>query len=174
MLPREWAGKGATRSKQVWLKSDLDNAVIRFRALVAELKGEAEITVDTTIKTAMNPWGFGPNIDPLTGEYIINEITQPASEEQYIQWLKKELQNPTELAKKTGLDAFNHFNQLVMQEQLSLKELYNNYTNSVRYSKIKDDDEKQKTKKNWDTFVKLIKKTTIEQITLDDTKKYEV
>jgi hypothetical protein len=45
MIPKEFAGVGAKRSKQIWLKSDLDNAVIKFRAMVAEIKGEKETTV---------------------------------------------------------------------------------------------------------------------------------
>ncbi len=173
MIPKELAGEGAKRSKQVWLKSDLGNAVIKFRAIVKGLKGEAEKTVNVTIQTAMNPWGFGPSIDPETGEYILNKITQPATEEQFINWLKKELQNPHELAKKTGIDAFNHFYDYVQQEQIALKTLFNNYVNSARYKNIKDDDEKKKTKKTWNEFCSLIGKTHLEQITLADVKKYE-
>ena len=113
MLPQK-----SGRTKRQWLGKDLQNAILRFRAIVAELKGEKEVMIQTTIKTATNPHGYGPLIDWETGEDILHEFTHPASEEQYIQWLKKELQNPQELAKKTGLDAFNRFYEYIQQEQI--------------------------------------------------------
>ena len=179
MIPKAFLPDGAKRSKQVWLKSDLDNAVIKFRAIIAELKGEQEKTVMASVddvnvyKIHKIDMGLKPVRDEKDIKHNLNKIVKSKDismkgtgksaayidEHQYIQWLKKELQNPSELAKKTGIDAFNHFNQLVLQEQTSLDELFTNYVNSVRYGKIKDDDEKQKTKKTWDEFCSLIQKT---------------
>ena len=82
--------------------------------------------------------------------------------------VKKKLQNPKELAKKTGIDAFNHFYEFIQQEQIPLKKLYDNYISSNKYQKLIDDDEKQKTEKSWNDFCSLIKKTHLEQITLEN------
>lgn len=191
MIPKALLPSGAKRSKQVWLKSDLDNAVVKFRARVAELKGEQERTISIAKDKTAARRELGLEepvvmmtglIDKKSGEVIVKErnvhkikVSEIVDVPEYIfiQWLRQELQNPSELAKKTGINAFNNFHALALQEQLPLSTLYNNYINSVKYNKITDEDEKQKTKKTWDTFVKLTGKSTLEQITLDDIKAFE-
>jgi len=184
MIPQETG-----RTKRKWLGKDLQNAVLKFRAIVAELKGIAEPTIKTTAPANTAKKGRkakkGINYKTVT----INKrgdkgrikqtwtaektVTVDASEQQYIEWLKNELQNPQELAKKTGLDFFNHVYDYIQQEQITLKELYENYTNSKAYKKAINEDEKQKSKMDWDLFCSITGKTHLEQITLADTKKFE-
>ena len=84
------------------------------------------------------------------------------------------LQEIKELAKKTGIEAFNNFHSMMLQDSMKLSTLYQNFTDSIKYSKITDKDERKKTKSAWDLFLSLIDgKTTIEQITLTDIKAYE-
>ena len=133
MIPKALAGEGAKRSKTKWLKSDKENAVALFYAHVAKLKGEpdkyipvdkydtnerTEIQEATTVTVTSHPKDdkirrkFG--IDVKDGEE--KEITLHKQvpiidipEAHHIAWLKRELLNPSALAKKTGIEAFNNF-----------------------------------------------------------------
>ena len=165
-----------------WLGRDKDNAVIKFNALVNQLKGQQEksypvitdnkeITpVYTTPKRSMQDVLNSPDISlSKTEQSLINH-----PESHYIEWLKKELQNPSELAKKTGIEAFNNFWDCVNKKPIKILDAYNNYINSVKYAKITDKDEKEKIKSAWKLFTSLLNgKTHLEEISLDDIKRYE-
>ncbi|AQQ70760.1 site-specific tyrosine recombinase XerC [Limihaloglobus sulfuriphilus] len=200
MIPKEFAGDNAKRSKRVWLKSDLGNAVLKFRAVIKELKGEEEKVFQTEIKEGTVKTKYvtkileGADLEELAQIVINNKydpkqvaseiekrgiskidkkIVADISEEEHIQWLKDELQNPQELSKKTGIDAFNFFYDYVNKNPIKLSELWDNYKNSKSYIDGKSSDEKKKTKKDWDTFVSLIGKEYLEQISLYDIKLFE-
>lgn len=169
-----------------WLGRDKDKAVLKFRALVANLKGEKETNIvvnqgDYTNKIQHTIDHTKPNlvatrIDGKTkiekgGRYTVVKKYAEIPEFVFIEWLKKELQNPTELARKTGIEAFNHFWDYVNQEPIKLTALIDNFF-ELRKRSITQKEE-QKTRKAWSIFCKLIDKKTAEEITLNDILKYE-
>ncbi|MBW8017747.1 MAG: tyrosine-type recombinase/integrase [Planctomycetes bacterium] len=198
MIPKDLAGAGAKRSKLVWLKSDVSNAVTKFFALISKLKGEAEkvVSIDkydtnerTEIQEAITVTVTShPKDDKIRRKYGIDvkdgeekEITLHKQvpildipEAHHIEWLKRELLNPSALAKKTGIQEFSNFYEWMNIKHIKLSTIYNNYTNSVRYLKITDRDEKKKTKAAWELFLSCLNgKTSIEEIDLVDVKKFE-
>lgn len=181
MLPNQKTG----RTKRKWLGRDKEKAVARFIAIVSQLKGEKEksIVVDikpetiehrlriTGIPTPAKFRDIQKNKDKVV--FVEDGATAHAKESEFIEWLKRELRNPSELARKTGYEAFNFFYDFMNQEPIKLSELYENYTKSVRYRRIKDKDERKKTKAAWELFLSLIDKASLEQITLADVKALE-
>jgi len=170
MIPKALLLKDAKRSKCKWLGSDLEIAIARFNALIAQLKGKKETFINTTIKTTFNPWGYGPAIDD-SGNYIYSELTQPAKEQQYIEWLKRELQNPIELAKKTGIPELAELGTILSKDtNIQLKELMQNYL--AKKKKISKKEEIDSGK--WfNTFCKVIDCKTVDAITLSSIHAYE-
>lgn len=158
MIPKALLPDGTKRSKQVWLKSDLQNAVLKFRAIVKELKGEKENKV--TILEKINDISTFGDVARLK-----------IDERKCIEWLKKELENPSELAKKTGIDAFNHFYDWMLEVPIKLDTLIDNFF-SLRKKPISAKEEK-KTRATWKMFCEIIGKKKIQEVSLADIQKYE-
>jgi len=185
MIPKDLAGKGAKRSKLKWLGKDKENAISKFNAIIKKLRDEQEIYSDIprhltkaidkpvaleakVLSSDLTEITKGKNVN-ITMDMPFTQIPEIV----HIEWLKKELLKPNELAKKTGIEAFNSFLDYVEHKPIKLSELYQNYVKSVKYKRIKDDDEKKKTEAAWNLFVSLIEKSHIDHITLNDIKKYE-
>lgn len=170
MIPKALLPKDAKRSKCKWLGSDLEIAIARFNALIAKLKGKKETYINTTIKTTLNPWGYGSAID-ANGNYIYSEMTQPAKEQQYIEWLKRELQNPIELAKKTGIPELAELGTILAKDtNIELKKIIQNYLAKKRKISKKEATDSEKWFK---TFCEIIDCKTVDVITLPSIHKYE-
>ena len=185
MIPKDLAGKGAKRSKLKWLGKDKERAISKFNAIIKKLREEQEIysdipkvlTKDVDKPVELNAKVLSSDLtDVSKGKSVKIKMDMPFTqipETVHIEWLKKEILKPTELAKKTGIEAFNSFLDYVEHKPIKLSELYNNYINSIKYKRSKDKDEKKKTKVAWDLFLSIVEKTTTDQITLNDVKKYE-
>lgn len=192
MIPKALAGEGVKRSKQKWLKGDRANAIAKFYALVAELRGDNSTTIATIPNDDVMKLGklvpktkpvrtiadFRHNLELYANDKAFEEIETGESlvvipEAHHIEWLKRQLQDPKALAKKTGIEAFNNFREWMLKTNITLTEIYTNYTNSIRYSKIKDPSTKKKTKKAWDDFTELTNAVTVDAITLQDVKAFE-
>jgi len=193
MIPKQYAGVGAKRSKQQWLGKDVDTAVVKFRAIVAQIQGKQETKILATVqdtdvvkihkvKLDTKPVNSLEDLRHNLAEYaksdemVMQETGESIAfvpESQHIAWLIKELQNPQELARKTGFEEFNRFHALMAEGTMKLSKLFSNYTESIQYAKITDEDEKQKVKATWDLFVDMTGATTAEQITLEQVKAFE-
>jgi integrase len=173
------------RTKRTWLGRDQGIAIIKFRALIAKLRGTEEqytlVDIDeekqivTKVKITGLPKSFTlEDVVKSDSLHLIKTGTAVRFKEvDHIEWLKKELQNPSQLAKKTGLEFFNNVEKYISKKPIPLSTLYDNYTHSKRYINSIDPDEMNKTKAAWDLFLSIISKTTLEQIVLDDIKAYE-
>lgn len=165
MLPDNTSVKG---TKQHWLGSDLGVAVVKFRALVAEIKGEEETYTETQIEIATE--AFSPH-DLRKGKVRTNIVKVPVKESEHIEWLKKELQNPRELARKTGIEEFIEFGRIIAKDtNIPLADLPENYVNKKRgLSKT----EKRQAKAYFKEFIETVKCKYVEEITLPDILGYE-
>ncbi|MBE0536841.1 MAG: tyrosine-type recombinase/integrase [Phycisphaerae bacterium] len=167
MLPQQ-----ASRTKRQWLGRDAAKAVAKFRALAAKLKGEQEKEVATLATVMVSRTGWKRNGRLVTGLLPVPvEQKVSAGEAQYIDWLKKELLNPSELARKTGIDAFNHFYDWMLEVPITLPQLIDNFF-TMRKQPISAK-EQQKTRKAWKVFCDLIRKKTVQEVCLADIQNYE-
>jgi integrase len=173
------------RTKRLWLGRDKDNAIIKFRALVTQLRGTEEkytqVDIDEenqiVMKVKVNGLPESFSLDDLVKADALHFTKTGTAvrikETDHIEWLKRELQNPSQLAQKTGLEFFNHVEKHILKKPIALSTLYENYTHSNRYAKTIDLAEKQRTKATWDLFLSIMGKTTLEQIGLEDVKAFE-
>ena len=177
MLPSSTAVSG---TKKYWLGSDLSIAVAKFTALVKEIRGEQEKFNSVHIVPDSIQEGFRvkegrvkvselfKNRDKYT---IIPETKAKISEQEHIEWLKKEIQNPKKLARKTGIEALAQIDRLMIKEDdIPLKDLLKNYLNKKKtISKV----EEQQSKRFFNEFLKVIDCKKVDEITLKDVIKYE-
>ena len=165
MLPDNTAVSG---TKKKWLGSDLGVAVVKFRALVAEIKGEQEQFTETQIEIATE--AFSPH-DLRKGKIKTNRVKVPVKESEHIEWLKKELQNPRELARKTGIEEFIEFGRIIAKDtNIPLADLPENYVNKKR--KISPT-EARHAKAFFKEFLEVIECQYVEEVTLKDIHRYE-
>ena len=158
-----------TGTKRKWLGSDLAVAVAKFTAMITKLKGEQEqFATVTTEVFASAPMG---SYDLETGEYHGAKVSVQIKESEHIEWLKKELQDPKALAKKTGLEFFAQIDRLMIKEDdIPLKDLLTNYLNKKKtISKV----EEQQSKRFFNEFIKEIDCKYVDEISLKDIIAYE-
>ena len=165
MLPCSTSPSG---TKQYWLGSDIGIAVAKFWAYVQKIKTGKEIKIETQIEIITTPF---PNYDLQTGEVEKNKVDYPIPESVFIEWLKKELKKPKELAKKTGISEFTEFGRLLAKDtNIPLKSLITNYLNKKKtISKIS----RQQAKRFFNTFIEIVECKNIDDISLKDIHKYE-
>lgn len=195
MIPKALLPETETRSKRKWLGSDLQIAVAKFRALILELRGEQEHSISiekydtqekteikeaTTITLTAHPKDDklrrkagieleGGETKEITFYHQIPFVDIPES--YFIEWLKKELQNPTGLAKKTGIPELAEIGTLIAKDtNIKLSDVIHNYLNKKKKISKK---EASDSKRWFKTFCKVIECSTVDAITLPAIHKYE-
>jgi len=104
------------------------------------------------------------------------KIEKPVDESQYYEWLKNKLINKEykDLADNTGYVNLSRLPEIINhRNDIKLSKLFSDFKNSIQASKLKHHESLSKITKSWDTFVELVGKDTLEQLTLDDVLKYE-
>ena len=184
MLPQD---RGRTKRK--WLGKDTGKAVAKFWALIAQLEGEQDNIVTVNKEQTKEKTELGLTeprvmrvglIDKKTGkvevkkrnvhDFKLDELLD-IPEAYFIEWLKKELKDPSQLAKKTGIEAFNTFHEWMLVDSIKLSDLIDNFF-TMRKTPISTK-EKQKTMRAWEIFCRVTNKRTVEEISLNDIQKYE-
>jgi integrase len=181
MIPKELLPKEQKRSKRKWLGSDLQLAVAKFWALITCLKGEDKnlIYVDLVLDSVESGYHIRGVETPAKVSSLINNpnvkyeefIRAKATESEFIDWLKKEIQNPKELARKTGIPELAEIGVILAKDtHIKLSELLENYLNKKKKITHK---EASDSKKWFETFCKVIDCSFVDDITLKDIHSYE-
>ncbi len=175
MLPQK-----SGRTKRKWLGKHTGKAVASFWALVEELNNKQ--TPTTTIIAQQED--ISPLYEP-TDKMSMDEVVRSnqiklrktgkviltTKESEHIQWLFKELQNPKELARKTGIEEFTEFGKLLAKDtNIPLKDLLKNYLNK---KKTVSKTTRQQSKTFFNNFIKAIDCKYVDEITLKDIHNYE-
>jgi hypothetical protein len=124
------------RTKRKWLGKEPSKAVIKFNAFVAELKGEDEKVstvriVPDSVQESYRVKEGRVKVSELMKhpeKYTLSpELIAKVKEQEHIEWLLKELKDPSALAKKTGLKEFNNFWDYVRTDPIKLSTLIDNF-----------------------------------------------
>jgi integrase len=191
MIPKALLPKSEKRSKRKWLGSDLQIAVAKFRAIILKLKGEQEQTTAITIdddgiskihrvKVKAKPVHSLDDLRHNLELYANDEDMELQEtgrslvfikEQEHIEWLKKELQNPIELAKKTGVPELAEIGTILAKDtNIKLSDVLQNYLNKKKTISKKEASDS----KTWfETFCDVIECSTVDSINLPCIHKYE-
>lgn len=159
-----------TRTKRKWLGSDQSLAVAKFKAIVNRLKGKVEKTVATPIffQRGRILKTFIPTSKELKK---IKPIYDYTPESVYIEWLKKEIQNPKELAQKSGIEALASITTaLASMQDIELKDLLKKYLSKAEHI---NPIERRNCSKAFDEFMDIIGCSKLSQVTIPDIDTYE-
>jgi len=180
--------KGSTGSKRKtvrkWLGRDRRQAEIDFTLFwdAIEGKGTRHISIEVENKNLYpiaKPVGKISSLqDAIDSDLILTKNTiADIDEKHYFNWLRDKILNKQfqELAEGTGFyNLVNLPSILNHTTDTKLKDLLDNYKNSKQHKKSIDKDEKKKTIAGWNLFCELIQKDTLETITLEDIKNFEL
>ena len=172
MYPVKNPKKGERKTKRKWLGGDEVQAQIDFINFFDGLEGKEKTFISTEGEVYFPSMG---SIDVRTQTYPKQRVMIPIEESLYFAWLRQKIMNKEfeYLAEGTGYADLTKLPQIMNQESIKLDEMYVNYVNSARYVKRDEKEEKNKTKAAWDLFIQLVGRTTVEQVTLSDVRKYE-
>jgi len=158
------------RTKRIWLGKDKQLAIAKFYAIVAQVRGEQENLVLVPLKLwTEKPVGTTEIVDGRTKRIPV-DISHYVPESHHIEWLKNELKDPKRLARKTGIEEFAQFGQLLRRDTIPVPDLLANYLSKKKQIGKHEEDNSRRW---FDEFQQVIDCKTVDDISLVDIQRYE-
>ena len=167
-------GKSKRKTARKWLGGNEEQAQVEFTLFWDRLEGKQKTFIESETRI-VRPGAFHPG-NIRNPEENLSTVNVPVEEDHYFDWLRDKLNKKefASLAEGTGYHNLVKLPEFINHTvDIPLSHIYKHYISSRKYKRSIDHDEKKKTKKAWDTFLSLIGKTTLEQITDTDIHKYE-
>lgn len=172
MLPSD------TRTRRQWLGSDIGLAVARFKAIVDSLKGKTEKYIDIAPDRIKKRRAKLKNLtyreiqqDGFTVKYRPSFDINSIPESLFYEWLREKIQNPKELAQKSGIEAIASITTALAETRdIVLKDLIKKYLNKAEKISLV---EERNCIKAYNEFLNIIECSKLSQVCIEDVDRYE-